>query len=61
MIYIVISVLMIIIGLIGIFINKLPKYRDGPGFALDMNYYLLFYGLVIMGCVFLMLEIFGDN
>ena len=48
---------MIIIGLIGIFKNKLPKYRDGPGFAMEMNYYLLFYIIAIMGIVFLILEI----
>jgi len=50
---------MIIIGIIGIIFNKLPKYRDGLGFALAMNYYLLFYGLVIIGVIFLILEIIG--
>jgi len=52
---------MVIIGLIGIFKNKLPKYRDGVGFAADMNYYFAFYAMVIMGCVFLIIEFFGNN
>lgn len=49
MIYIIISILMIIIGLIGIWKNKRPKYRDGLGFAADVKFYILFYGLVIAG------------
>lgn len=61
MIYIIISVLMIIIGLVGIIKIKKPKYEDGPGFAIETNFYLAFYVLVIMGVVFLILEIFGDN
>jgi len=63
MTYIIISILMIIIGLIGIFKNKLPKYKDGPGFgfAAYMRYYFYFYVLAIMGVVFLILEIFGNN
>lgn len=48
---------MIIIGVIGILKNKWPKYRDGPGFAIETNYYFAFYVLVIMGIVFLILEI----
>ncbi|WP_430612255.1 hypothetical protein [Flavobacterium sp. JP2137] len=55
--YIIISLVMIIIGIIGILKNKWPKYRDGPGFAIDTNYYFAFYVLVIMGIVFLILEI----
>jgi len=50
---------MIIIGLIGIFKNKLPKYRDGIGFAAEMKFHLYFYLLFIMGCVFLLIEFFG--
>lgn len=61
MTYIIISVLMIIIGLIGIWKNKLPKFRDGAGFAADMNYYLVFYAMVIMGFVFLIIEFSGHN
>lgn len=54
--YITISLLMIIVGVIGIFKNKLPKYRHGVGFSLSLNYYLMFYGLVIIGVIFLILE-----
>ena len=52
---------MIIIGLIGIIKNKLPKFRGSPGFAADMNYYLVFYAMFIMGIVFLIIEFFGEN
>lgn len=54
---IIISIVLMIIGLIGIFKNKLPKYRNGPGFAAEINFYLLFYGLFIMGVTLLVLEI----
>lgn len=57
MIYIVFSVLAIIIGLIGIFRNKLPKYRDGPGFAAEVKFYLMFYGLLIIGVFSLIIKI----
>lgn len=57
MIYIVFSVLAIIIGLIGILKNKLPKYRDGPGFAAEVKFYLMFYGLFILGIIALIIEI----
>lgn len=55
--YILISVLMIIIGLIGILKNKRPKYEDGPGFAINTNFYLMFYMLFIMGIIFLIIEV----
>ena len=58
MTYIVISVLAIIIGLIGIFKNKLPKYRDGPGFAAEMRFYLIFYVLFIAGVFSLIIKLF---
>ena len=61
MTYIIISILMIFIGLIGIIKNKLPKFRGSPGFAADMNYYLVFYAMFIMGIVFLIIEFFGEN
>ena len=48
---------MIIIGLIGILKNKRPKYEDGPGFALEANYYMAFYLLFIMGIVFLIIKV----
>lgn len=56
--FIIISLLMIVVGVIGIFKNKLPKYRHGVGFSLSLNYYLMFYALFIMGVIFLILEIF---
>ena len=52
---------MIIVGLIGILKNKFPKYRESVGFSIEIMYYLAFYALAIMGVVFLILEIFGDN
>ncbi len=61
MIYVIISILMVIIGLVGIVKNKLPKYRDGIGFAAEMNYYLAFYGMFIMGIIFLVIEFFSDK
>ena len=61
MTYIIISVLMIVIGLIGIFKNKLPKFRGSPGFAANMNYYLAFYAMVIMGCVYLVIRFYREN
>jgi len=59
--YLWISILMIIVGLIGILKNKFPKYRESVGFSIEIMYYLAFYALAIMGVVFLILEIFGDN
>ena len=58
--YIIISILAIIIGLIGILKNKLPKYEDGPGFAINTNYYLMFYGLFFAGILSLVIRIFRD-
>jgi hypothetical protein len=55
--YIIISFLAIIIGLIGILKNKLPKYEDGPGLAMNTNFYLMFYGLFILGIISLIIEI----
>ena len=55
--YITFSLLMIVVGVIGILKNKFPKYRDGVGFSISLNYYLMFYGLVILGVLFLILEI----
>ncbi|MDR0230112.1 MAG: hypothetical protein LBI72_13780 [Flavobacteriaceae bacterium] len=57
MMYIIISFLAIIIGLIGILKNKLPKYEDGPGLAMNTNFYLMFYGLFILGIISLIIEI----
>jgi len=45
----------IVVGLIGIFKNKLPKYRDGAGFAADVKFYILFYGLVAAGILSLVI------
>lgn len=59
MTYIVISVLMIIVGIIGIVKNKMPKYEEGLGYLTEIKYYLLFYFLVIVGVIFLAIEIFG--
>lgn len=47
---------MIIIGVIGIWKNKLPKYSDGLGFASEVKFYILFYVLVILGVIFLIIE-----
>ncbi|MDR0228593.1 MAG: hypothetical protein LBI72_05960 [Flavobacteriaceae bacterium] len=54
--YIVISLIMIIIGLIGILKNKWPKYEDGPGLAMNTNFYFMFYGLFILGIISLIIE-----
>lgn len=59
--YILISILMVVVGTIGIIKNKLPKYRSSAGFSIEIMYYIAFYVLVIMGVVVLILEIFGDN
>jgi hypothetical protein len=48
---------MIIIGLIGILKNKRPKYEDGPGLAINTNFYLMFYFLFILGIIWLILEL----
>jgi len=61
MIYIVISLLAIIIGLIGILKNKRPKYEAGPGFAIETNYYLGSYLLVIAGIFYLIIRFTRDN
>ncbi len=55
--YIVISILMIIIGLIGILKNKKPKYEDGFSLAINTNYYLMFYLFFILGVIFLIIKI----
>ncbi len=55
--YLIISILAIIIGLFGILKNKRPKYEDGPGFAINTNFYLMFYGLFILGIIALIIEI----
>lgn len=52
---------MIVVGTIGIIKNKLPKYKGSAGFSIEIMYYIAFYVLIIMGVVFLILEIFGDN
>ena len=57
MIYIVISIVMILVGVIGIIKNKKPKYEDGLGFSIEVKYYVSFYALLIMGIIFLILEI----
>ncbi len=57
MTYIIISVIMIIIGLIGIIKIKMPKYRDGAGYAAEMRFYFTFYVLLILGIIFLIFEI----
>ncbi len=56
MIYIIISVLSIIIGIIAILKNKRPKYEDDPGFAIETNYYFGSYLLVIAGIIYLILK-----
>ena len=54
---IIVSVLSIIIGLVGVFINKRSKYRDGGGFSAEVKFYFLFYGLVAAGIFSLFIEI----
>lgn len=58
--YIIISILAIIIGLIGILKNKWPKYEDGPGFAINTNFYFMFYGLFFAGILSLVIKLFRD-
>lgn len=55
--YILISILMVLVGVIGIVKNKIPKYRGSAGFSIEIIYYLAFYLLVIMGIIFLGIEI----
>ena len=61
MTYIVISVLMIIVGFIGILKSKVPKVRESSGFAAEMVFYFSFYLLVIYGIIFFILLISGDS
>ena len=56
MIYIIISILMVVIGLIGIWKYKFPTFIGNPGFAAKMRLYFTFYVLVILGIVFLVME-----
>ncbi len=56
MIYIGISLIMIIIGLIGIFKSKMPKITASSGFAAELLFYMTFYILVIFGFLFLIIE-----
>ncbi|SEH90704.1 hypothetical protein SAMN02927937_02056 [Paenimyroides aquimaris] len=58
---ILVGILFLVIGLIGILKNKLPKYEDGSGFAIETNYYFGSYLLAIIGAAILVIEIFGDN
>ena len=48
---------MIVIGLRGIVKNKWPRYKDGPGFAIDTNYYFSNYVMFVGGIIFLIIEI----
>lgn len=48
---------MIITGLIGILKNKRPKYEDGPGLAINTNFYLMFYLLFILGIMFFIIKV----
>lgn len=61
MTYIIISLLMIIVGFIGILKSKMPKVREGSGFAAEMVFYFSFYLLVIFGIIFSILLISGDS
>ncbi len=54
---ILIGIVFLIIGLVGILKNKLPKYEDGPGFAIDTNYFFGSLLLAIIGVVILVVEI----
>jgi hypothetical protein len=47
---------MIIIGLRGILKTKRPKYEDGPGLAMNTNYYLSNYLMFIIGIIFLIIK-----
>lgn len=55
MINIIISITLIIIGLIGIWKTKFPKFRVGPGYAAEIKFYILFYGLVFAGILSLII------
>ncbi len=57
MIYIVINIVMILVGVIGIIKMKVPKFDGSPGFAAMFRLYVSFYVLLIMGIIFLILEI----
>ena len=57
--YIIINVLMIIVGIIGIVKNKMPKYKASLGYVTELKYYFLFYFLVIVGVMFFAIKIFG--
>jgi hypothetical protein len=55
--YIIIYLIMIVIGLRGILKNKWPKYKDGPGFAIETNFYFSNYALLIGGIIFLIIKL----
>lgn len=55
--YIIISIMMIFIGLIGILKTKFPTFRGNPGFAAKIRLYFTFYALFFLGIIFLILEI----
>lgn len=57
--YIIFYALMIIVGVIGIVKNKMPKYEEDSGYFIELKYYFLFYFLVIVGVMFFAIKIFG--
>ena len=57
MIYILISLIMITVGIVGILKRTWPKYKDGDAFGLEANFQLSFYVLFIMGVIIFISEI----
>lgn len=45
----VIGIVFVLIGLIGIFKNKSPKFSGGLGYSAAMKFYLFFWWLFILG------------
>ncbi|RRJ93301.1 hypothetical protein EG240_00610 [Paenimyroides tangerinum] len=58
---ILVGTIFLVIGLIGIIIQRIPKFRDGPGFAAEMKFYIYFYVLAFVGIFILSMTFFEDK
>ena len=55
---ILVGIIFFFLFLIGIIIQRILKYRDGPGFAAEMKFYIYFYVLAFVGIFILSITIF---